>query len=291
MVLNNSPFRRPPPPSRPTPSGVSLCLSDCGAPPPRSRPTPTGVGLCLSDVSEGGGVRDGGKDAARRSKTPSDHPSSKSSDNVYKVLHSISDETESSKKRWKGACFYDRPGGGEVAAAEATAAVPCSDGARPRGKKAVPSRGSAGVAEALRSDETRSARNTLGKSATPGVQNVDTERHSEGPTVRTDLPKDEGPSSADVQTYGDAFDAAALFRSGTCASRGIDGGERAAVHRTPEELRGLVQDAGLVFQDAYEAVAAKNAGVVTVETFCNTYYAMKKNELRKKSLSDEHLPR
>lgn len=105
----------------------------------------------------------------------------------------------------------------------------------------------------------------LGKSLTPGFRNVETSRAFGTPSIRTDIPKYERSSVADLQNYGDDCNAAYLLRPSLFSSLGLEEDEFDKT-LTKECLKRLVINCGLLesddeFECLYEQVVNCNEGV------------------------------
>ena len=105
----------------------------------------------------------------------------------------------------------------------------------------------------------------LGKSLTPGFRNVETSRAFGTPSIRTDIPKYDRSSVADLQNYGDDCNAAYLLRPSVFSSLGLDEDEFDKP-RTKKCLKRLVMNCGLLegndeFEYLYEQVTDRDQGV------------------------------
>jgi hypothetical protein len=85
----------------------------------------------------------------------------------------------------------------------------------------------------------------LGKSVTPGFRNVETERNFGCPSIRTDIPKYERNSVADLQNYGDDVSAAYLLWPSLFSSLGLEEDEFRKL-RSKEYLKKLLANCGVL---------------------------------------------
>ena len=110
----------------------------------------------------------------------------------------------------------------------------------------------------------------LGKSLTPGFRNVETSRSFGTPSIRTDIPKYERSSVADVQNYGDDVNAAYLLRPSLLSSLGLEEDEFEKP-RTKKSLQKLVTNCGILQDiDAFNAIfnqIANEDGEASIESF------------------------
>lgn len=110
----------------------------------------------------------------------------------------------------------------------------------------------------------------LGKSLTPGFRNVETSRSFGCPSIRTDIPKYERSSVADLQNYGDDCNAAYLLRPSLFSSLGLDDDEFDK-SRSKEFLKRLVVNCGVLKDnDQFESIfceLADERGCVTINGF------------------------
>jgi len=106
------------------------------------------------------------------------------------------------------------------------------------------------------SEAEQAADADLGRSLRPGYRNVAPDNKVFGvPSIRTDLPNPKARSVADNQNYGNEPSAMHLLTPGVGADMGV-GEEQYAMLRGKEEVRELVDMAGVQFDDDEEFDAA-----------------------------------